>query len=264
MTLLSIDQYPSAGVAGQLIGGPSYNKLKSMLNRQANVAAVYTATITAVNSTVYTVSINGIPITFTSDASATTAEIADGLVAAIAANQFTNALVSAANVSNTLVITERDPSLGAITVVESDANLAMVTTTAHSNESVILPGFAVVRATGADKACMLPTGASQQFEGVAVFAQVPAYDERVGALSQAQYVSGQYLPVLHSGVILVPTEVAVAPGDSVFFRHAVNGAQTRLGMFRNTNDGGNATQVTNARWRSSTVNGLAELAIDIP
>lgn len=264
MTLLSIDQYPSAGVAGQLVGGPEYNKLKSMLNRRANVAAVYTTVITAANSTAYTVSINGIPITITSDASATAAEICDALVAAIQANPFTNALVIAQNVSNNLVITERDPSIGAVAVSEADGNLAMTTTTAHSSETVIQPGFAVVRDSGADKACMPPSGAGQQFEGVAVFAQIPAFDERVGALSQAQYVSGQVLPVLHSGVILVPTEVTVAAGDSVFFRHAANGAQTRLGMFRNTNDGGNATQVTNARYRTGTVNGLAELAIDIP
>lgn len=53
----------------------------------ADITQVNTVTVTsAVNSTIYTVTINGVDNTYTSDASATTAEIAAGLAAAINAS----------------------------------------------------------------------------------------------------------------------------------------------------------------------------------
>lgn len=73
----------------------------------ADLASVATPTVQ--NSAAYTVSLSVAGLeklyTYTSDASATATEIADGLAALIEADTDVNALVSAANVSDTLAVT---------------------------------------------------------------------------------------------------------------------------------------------------------------
>lgn len=263
MTLTSIQTQPLVGFAGQPVGTPDYNRIKSMHNRRGNVAGVYTLTITQADSHAYTFTVNGVPIIYTSPASGSTeASIAAGLAASLAANQYADPLLSAHFSSPAdLVLTERDPSLGAVAVAESDADLALATTTAHSAEEDIIAGRAVVRDTGADRSCRMPATGAVDFEGVAVFQQFPQFDDRLGAASEAKYPSGQEVPVLHAGVVLVEVEEAVAPGDAVYFRQTANGALTRLGLFRNDVDGGNCTLITGARFRTSASAGnLAELA----
>lgn len=68
------------------------------------------------------------------------------------------------------------------------------------------------------------------------------------------------VPVIRKGRIWVLAEDEVTDVDAaVFVRHAVPGA-TGLGSFRTDADGGNATALAGARWRSRTV-GTLQLAI---
>lgn len=263
MTLTSISNSPAIGLPGQTMSQDA--SVKSMLNLRGNTAQVVDFTPAAVDETDYVFTVAGIPVQYTSGVGATVAQIRDGLIAAGQAIPGVNNLVILAASGNNVRVTERDPARGEIEINDADANIARAVVTAHSNEEIIYSGRAAVRDTTADRACRTPSADGQQFEGVVGYQQVPAYDERVGYTSEAQYVSGQPVPVVHRGPVLAYVEEAVAPGDAVFFRHTANGALSQLGAFRTDDDGGNADEVANARWRTSAAaGGLAELALDTP
>lgn len=93
--------------------------------RLAPVAQVETVTPTVVNSFLYTQTINGTPFSFTSDGSATAAEIVAGLIAAINAGAEP---VTASGVA-TLILTADEAGVGFVSV--SGTNLTQVHTTAN-------------------------------------------------------------------------------------------------------------------------------------
>lgn len=103
--------------------------------RTAKIAQVVTITPTAVNSTSYTVTVDGVDYVFVSDASATASEIVAGLLAAI--NADSNAVVTASG-TVTLIITADVAGQGFSHSV--GANLAEVVTTANNGvvEDIIL------------------------------------------------------------------------------------------------------------------------------
>lgn len=112
--------------------------------RLTEVAQVDTITPTVVNLTEYTVTINGTDFDFTSDGSATAAEIVNGLLALINADVTIAAILTATNVANTLVLTADVAGQSFTTSV--GANLAMVHTTANVG---IAEDLAAFRAAGA-------------------------------------------------------------------------------------------------------------------
>lgn len=94
----------------------------------AKVAQVDTITPTAVNLHVYTVTIDGVPYSYTADGSATIAEIVTGLSAAINGDA---AAQAAATGSVTLILTAKTAGHPFSTSINSDVNLALVHTTAN-------------------------------------------------------------------------------------------------------------------------------------
>jgi len=72
------------------------------------------------------------------------------------------------------------------------------------------------------------------------------------------------LSVLRQGVVWVNVEDAVTQGAAVYFRHNAPGSET-LGAFRSDTDGGDATLLPGAVFRTSTAAaGLAQVAINLP
>jgi len=119
----SSDEYKMA--AAILSQQPKIKKLK-IAKTSTPVAQVVTLTPTVVNSAVYTVTIDGVVYSFTSDSNATAAEIVTGLTALIDAD--TNCPADASG-STTLVLTAK--AAGHSFTVTQSANLAQVVTTAN-------------------------------------------------------------------------------------------------------------------------------------
>lgn len=230
----------------------------------ANVAQVERITVdTAANSTAYTVTINGVPISFTSDANATKEEIRDGLVAAINAEGFVNSEVTASNgpTTDTLDVTA-DTAGTPFTLTESDANLSTSTITANVTGNPVPFGRGLARGGSAGLA-VLPSSTGFVFEGVSVNrAKALPKDNTVSPpeTGAARWNEADAMTVMRWGRIWVIPEDAVAITDDVYVRHT-QGAQSDQtpGRFRTDADGSNADQISNARWLTAA--GAGELAV---
>lgn len=136
----------------------------------ANIQQVNTVTVTsAVNSTIYTVTINGVDNTYTSDASATTAEIAAGLAAAI--NASVDVLVTpvtATYVSGATFTVSADVAGTGFTIAVG-TNLSQAATVANSAATVlsitdmrdvtpVVNGLASVSGAAAEDITFTPAG----------------------------------------------------------------------------------------------------------
>jgi hypothetical protein len=131
------------GVAGQLASLRSDRYTRSMVNDRPRTAQVDTITASAVNSTVYTVTVDGVSVSYTSDGSATTQEIVAGLTAAIAAEGAINSkLVAAVTGAATMTLTGRIAGVGFTTSVGS--NLSLANTTANDTADPIAFGAGVL------------------------------------------------------------------------------------------------------------------------
>lgn len=264
MVLTAIPQTPIAAFAGMLAGNGHGYQADSKVNGQGNTAKVIDWTITAANSTAYTISIGGIAITYTSDGSATTAEIRDGLIAAIRANAFTNNLVIAeSGGAAVLRVTERFPADGEVAISDADANLSLATTVAHANGEPMPAGIAVTRGT-ADNECRNMVDASSVVIGVTMFDHSYSQPLTIGATGEALFPPDSVIGILRDGEIWVRVEEAVTPASDVYVRHTASGANTQIGAFRATTDSSTAVALTSARFKSSaSAGGLARLSLKI-
>lgn len=182
----------------------------------------YSLAITEDDDTAYAFSFAGVTVGFTSDASGTIAEIAEGLGARLRTLLLPgNELAAYAPItqieetSTALVIrTTAD-----VTVVETDSNLALTTT-------------AVAFEAGAgDDSAELPSAAYQAplFLGV-VERQASNVDPLNADADPAAVSSGQTMTVIYDGDVLVETTGAVRAGDRAYCVHT--GAAS-LGKFSN-------------------------------
>jgi len=135
----------------------------------------------------------------------------------------------------------------------------------NASGGVLAFGRAVVQGTG-DQDVILPAANKTSLVGIAVRSYI--YEEAETADGAEGYASKREIDVLVQGDIWVETEVAVAPGDPVFFRTAT-GTATVVGKFLKTADTistvDKAVAITNARWLSSTTGaGIAKLQINLP
>jgi len=140
------------GRAGDAFDGATNKDDISLVNASPQAAQVATVTITAQNDTLYTVTINGVSVTYTSDASGTQAEISAGLQAAIEAEPSISGLVIASG-STTLIITSRQAGL-AFTIAVG-VNLSAAATTASAAAAALPFGRAVIRDAANDQGCQL-------------------------------------------------------------------------------------------------------------
>lgn len=116
------------GALGDLVYVSHLNRSKTVTNDNPQSVQIWTVTVdTAVNDTGYTFDVEGVAISFTSDATATTAEIQAGLVAAYNASPVAFGMATAAGTDPDVVITGRNAGIN-FEVSDSDANLTTVET----------------------------------------------------------------------------------------------------------------------------------------
>lgn len=178
------------GRNGQCYDSSYYRDCLTLINSDPQAAQLSTVTISgASNSTLYTVVINGVSVSYLSDASATQQEIADGLVAAINDDPSVSGLVRAVSGTNAFTVQSRLPGLsGAFTLTEDSAQMSVADTTAAANASPVPFGRALVRT--ADRAGRLIsaddfTGAAAQFSFTASNSQVYVINLLVDGVSYA-------------------------------------------------------------------------------
>jgi hypothetical protein len=137
----NIGQVNVGRAAQSVVGGRAHadhlDKLFSMLNDDPLAAEVRTLTVTgATNAKTYTYTIDGVSVSYTSDATATVAEIADGLAAQhnITALAYSVARAASDGVS-VVTFTARNPGR-AFVLAESDAQMttALVTAAATADD----------------------------------------------------------------------------------------------------------------------------------
>jgi len=138
----------------------------------------------------------------------------------------------------------------------------VVSFTNEEAADALLGGLMVVQGTEADDA-LLPAATGDDPLGIVMHNHSLDFD-----LADGEVVAVDGLgAALKKGRIWVRVEEAIALGDDVYFRHTAAGAE-QAGEFRTDADGGDADQLTNARWAgpSATYNGvlLAPLELNLP
>lgn len=241
------------GFAGQRMG--LRHESRSLANNQGKDRQVTDVVIdNVINATTYTFTLEGVTVSFTSDASATAVEIRDGLIADARSSAVILAAVTVNPAGNNVRVTALEPGV-AFALSESDANLSLSVVQANVATEPLPFGRAVVIGT-TDKSCKLPSAASEVFMGIAerIHSVVDPIDGNADEIAPFSTASVGY-----HGRWLAEVEQAVSAGDPVFFRHTGGTA----GAWRMDNDGGNADQVANARWETSAgVGELAELLLN--
>lgn len=209
-------------------------------------------TITAANSTLYTITINGVPVTFTSDSDATTEEIRDGLLAALAANAFLGDFVGSVKDADELKIKARFrmPDV----TVSVGANLAgNVVASSNTLRAGTLVGRAGLTADG-ENLLLEKATSSQTPVGALIHDQSANHGyaadrwllESDGASDQSGVSPGQVCSVLKEGVIWLVAETSFTVGDNLFYRVTASGANNILGAVRNADDGSSTDQLAAA------------------
>lgn len=123
-------------------------------------------------------------------------------------------------------------------------------------------GVAVADIAGDEGTIQLPASSGAKICGIA---QRSLTVEENAASVENAYPAKSMCAVVKKGRVWVTVEKAVTVDDSVFVRHTANGGNTQKGAFRDDNDSGNALQITNARFITSTSGaGLAVVEINLP
>jgi len=131
----------------------------------------------------------------------------------------------------------------------------------NTSGGVLAFGRAVVQGTG-DQDVTLPASNRTSLVGIAVRSYI--YEDKETADGADGYGDKREIDVLIQGDIWVETEVAVTPGDAVFFR-VTAGTASIVGKFLKTADTDRAIAIPQARWLSSTTGaGIAKLQINLP
>ena len=110
-------------------------------------------------------------------------------------------------------------------------------------------GRAVVRGSD-DDGCTLPSATGGKFIGVTAATSAGLVNDDEDTNLYSQYSSGN---VMDFGEIWVYTEVAVTPGEDVYFRHTAEASPLdEVGRFRNDSSDGNADKIEGAVWQTTT------------
>ena len=252
----------AAAVEGA-IADTGYDIHKASKTAGANVAQVDTFTVdAATNTSLYTVTVNGVPVSYTSDGTATIGEIHAGLLAAGQGESNLSGVVTFSGASPDLIITA-DSAGVPFTATETHADLSRVATTVNTTASPILFGRGLAQNLTDAALIALPSATGFLFSGISMQSQVATPNDD----GIAKYEDGVAVPVMTKGRIWVLAEDAITSlADSVYLRHTANGAVNVAGRFRTDADTARADQIANARWLTLTtaVNQLAVLEINMP
>jgi hypothetical protein len=252
------------GTPGQLADSGVHDIISGLGNTSKRVSVA----LTAVNSTLYTVTINGVAFSYTSDGSATTAEIAVGLAAAI--NAGTQPVVASG--TDTPLIIQSSNGTDSPTFT-SAYNGNMVETVVVAGTAPIPFGVFVCRdldrvvSGPEDYAVRLPrvtgdvTGNLGLLGGVTLDKIATEQPNNYTGL-YGFYGSNTMVNVLRDGRVLVLVEEAVTISSTVFVRFASGTGGTQLGAFRASADSATAVAWPLAKFtNSAAAGGLAVLEV---
>lgn len=234
-----------------------------------DVAQVTTITLSGTpnNSAAYTVTVNGIPVTYTTDASATLAELYAGLLAALQAVPWLEGVIAfTGNGSTIITATAVTPGVPFTLTEAADPgnNMAVATPTPNVIASRIPFGRAVALLT-APKVIGLPSGTGFNFYG---FALNRAISKPFSASfsDEPKWRAGDAVPVLRKGRIYVIPETSGAITSPVYVRHT-QGSSSALtpGRVRPTDDSGKVDSIAAIKWLDAPVAGaLTRVEINLP
>lgn len=228
--------FPQVAYPGQLADSGETDVLTGLSLR----SPAKTVTITVANSTAYTLSFaeaaGAQTATYTSDGSATKAEIVAGLIAAITAN---TAIKSWMGVNHggdlVLVVRAGGPTVPAVV---TSTGAGTMTLAALSPEipfgAAVALDLASANASTGTQAIRLPNSATDKILGLAISSHAMESLGRFGLdPSQApQYPAGMPVNVCREGRVWAKPETAVVKGDPVYVRYASGGSG--LGALANT------------------------------
>lgn len=209
------------------------------------VAQITTVTIVSEeNTTLFTITINGVPCEFTTDASGTFAETQAGLLAAINDSAFNGEglafdVSAAAGTATTIVITADVEGVQFTTTVTATI-LTVALTTPHSG--AIPFGVIVAQATDQDE-CRLPVVTGDIMLGASVIDQTEVNQIRTGI---NEYQIGSTVGIMRQGRIWMVVEDAVTAGAPVYVRFAVSANGIQLGAVRSDADSASAVLLAGA------------------
>ncbi len=218
MTQLTFTQDPTIAYAGLRAD----NGFADIISGLASSRKLVSVAVTADDSQLYTVTINGTDFEFTSDASATTAEITAGLVAAIEGG---SEPVTAVGTDTPFTIESTiDGDAGDFTSAYAAGGTGDLVETVVIEQGQLLPfGKYVSRDTNhpEDKAVRLPRVATDITTTTNNMGVV--MEDRAREDNAEQFRANTMVPVLRRGRIYVQVEQAVAKGGAVFVRYAAGG-----------------------------------------
>lgn len=145
---------------------------RTYVNDKGSTRKVVDVVPTVVNSHLYQFEVEGVAVYYQADASATAAEIRDGLIAYFRTLLELEKLATVNPNGNNVRVTARQAGYD-LSVTESNAQLALSTVVAHAAAQAIPFGSAVVKRTGTgtnDKSCMLPSAPTAKVIRIAVTA----------------------------------------------------------------------------------------------
>ncbi len=216
----------------------------------------------------YTIQVDGPEGTFTVDFVA-----AGGEAAAVVVAGFVTAIGMDPDFLNLLVAVDASPVLelnflhpGQVYTVSfpSDPNGILTNATAQAAGGVDIGlGLGVVPGSSG-QFIVAPTGATVDGDvlGITVAATVDIMVNDGLPTSEDVFLPGCTVSVLEAGECVVMTEDAVAFNGDVFMRIQNPGAGQSIGALRSDNAGGDAIQLTRAKFRSATTGaGLARVKI---
>lgn len=215
-------------------------------------------TITAKNNTLYTVTINGTAFSYTSDSTATAAEIRNALITLI--NAGTEPVTASASGNNILLVNDE---------YETDYTLAVTSELAISTQigfkQTVEFGLFVCKDSLADNVCRLPfqaTDITGGFGGVALHTH--NVEQSNPTSGNVGYPYSSMINLLSKGRVYVQVEEAVTAGDAVYVRYAV-GTGSKIGAFRKSEDSSTAGLLPSSRYiTSADANGFAVVEINLP
>jgi len=242
---------PGVAVAGMFTdSGP-----KDVISRINAAQQLFSVVVTTeYNAEIFTVTIDGTAYAYTSDGSATKAEISAGLKALIDAGSDDVTVVD--DLTDTLTIENNSFDTEITVTITNPANGVLTLTELVDHEDSIQFGAVVVESeqtdaetlTGKRDSCRLPRLATdfsdRHMLGVAM---ADVSKELRSSAPYGGFSAGEAVPILTRGRIWMTVEdiATVAQGGLVYVRHIATGTES-LGAIRAADDGGD-TEVLDAQ-----------------
>lgn len=260
---LSYDNEPAVAVEGMLADDGPHNFLSGL----ANTRKLISVAITADNDDDYTITINGTPFLYEADGSATTAEIAAGLVAAI--NAGSEPVIASGTDTPILIESTLDGPAGDFTYADAVVGSGTLVETVLVAQGQEIPFGKFVcqddRASdgtsdfgdACDYVVRLPRQSADvtgnRALGVAIADK--AREENSGSFRASTMV-----PVLTKGRCWVEVEEAVTIDSTVHVRYAAGG--NGIGSFGDSTGSSERAALAGARYlKGAAANGLALLEL---